>query len=60
MRKTNLIRKRQSYLFFENWYKFLINKPTIKEILVKIYHILDSKSTFGSQTNANAAYESLI
>lgn len=55
----NRIRQRKSYLEFQEWFIFLQTKPTNQQILRKIYTLLDKKATFGSQTNAIYAEESL-
>ena len=57
--KIQKVRKRASYLLFQELYDFLKNAPDIADILKKIFNILDSKRSFGSRRNAECAFESL-
>ena len=53
------IRARDSYLLFKEVYDFLKTEPGIRDILKKFYDILNARHSFGSQTNAASAAESL-
>lgn len=53
------IRKRRSYKSFSELYKWLNTKPEPKEILVKIYNLLDGYNAFGSIANSIYAQESV-
>jgi len=55
------IRKRKSYKSFSEIYEWLQTKPEPKpkEILVKIYNLLDSYRAFGSGANSISAQESV-
>lgn len=57
--KLQRIRKRASYLFFQQLYDFLNTEPSAADILRKFNDILDSKRSFGSGRNARYAAESL-
>ena len=58
-KKVERIRKRASYLLFQQLYDFLSKKPSAADILRKIHDILDAKKGFGSRRNAEYATESL-
>ena len=57
--KLQRIRKRASYLFFQQLYDFLKEKPSVPDILRKFHDVLDAKKSFGSRRNAECAAESL-
>ena len=53
------IRKRASYILFEELHDFLNRKPAVEDILRKFHDVLDAKRAFGSRQNAACAVESL-
>ena len=53
------IRKRTSYLLFQQLYEFLKGKPSVADTMRKFNDILDAKRSFGSGRNARYAAESL-
>lgn len=58
-KKEDKIRNRQSYKLFKEWFEFLKANPTESAILKKLFYLLNSRCAFGSETNANYAWESL-
>ena len=59
VKKVTRIRNRASYKLFEQLYDFLASKPSITDILQKVFDVLDTKRGFGSQQNSDFAAESL-
>jgi hypothetical protein len=55
----NQVRKRRSFEFWKNLLEFLKSQPDKKEVLFKIWEILDSYRAFKSKTNSNYSLESL-
>lgn len=53
------IRKRQSYAFWLNLLRYFESKHKPKEILRKMFSVLDDRQSFGSMTNASYSKESL-
>ena len=53
------IRKRASYILFQELHDFLNRKPAVEDILRKFHDVLDSRKSFGSRRNAECAAESL-
>lgn len=53
------IRTRVSYRRFKDLLEFLNKKPSKKALLEKFHTTIDNANGYGSQTNANAALESL-
>ncbi len=57
--KEQRIRGRDSYKMFKKLLDLLNTNPSHGEVLKAVYKLLDSRRSFGSRQNANAAYESL-
>jgi hypothetical protein len=55
----NRVRKRRSFDFWKNLLEFLKSEPDKREVLFKIWEILDTYQAFGSETNSNYSLESL-
>lgn len=55
----NRIRKRGSYVEFDNFLSFLNTRPSKKKVLYKLHEIIDGRRAYGSQTNSDYALESL-
>ena len=53
------VRGRKSYNEFVSWIAFLETNPNSKALLEMFRTIKDNASGYGSQRNADAAYESL-
>jgi len=53
------IRSRVSYREYVEFAKLLSSEPTLKELVVWLNRKLDSRHTYGSETNSVYAYESL-
>ena len=53
------IKGRKSYKDFKDWLEFLNTNPSKKLILEKFHAVKDNASGYGSQRNADAAWESL-
>ena len=56
---TEKIRNRTSYLAFKELYRFLCNKPSIEDVVRRVFDMLDARRCFGSIRNANYAKESM-
>jgi hypothetical protein len=53
------IRNRNSYKAFKEFKEFLDSKPSTAEVLTKVHNVIDARSGYGSEKNANCARESL-
>lgn len=59
MASEEKIRSRRSYKEFKDWLTFLNTNPDKKALLEKFHAVKDNASGYGSQRNADAAWESL-
>jgi len=59
MNWENRVRKRRSYLLWQELALFLSKKPGVSRTLWRLFFLLDEKYAFGSQKAMAYAYESL-